>query len=134
MVDAARLAQPVGDDILWHPARLDDVLDVPSRTLLLFDFFRLGSQTRQSPWSWWRVEGTRAICHQYQIDWQATPEPPARCGFVPEGRLERYDVGHCSRCEQLDRGEPQQATGTVAGVKVGALPEGRGQGRRQGHP
>ena len=41
-MDAARLASPVGDGILWHPTSLQDIYDVPSRTLLLFDFYRLG--------------------------------------------------------------------------------------------
>lgn len=132
MVDAARLATPVGDGILWHPSSLADIDAVPSRTLLLFDLFRHGSVSRQHPWSWWRAEGKRTVCHQYATDWLARPEPPARCGFAPEGPLERYDVGRCSNCERMDRGESEQeATGTVAGVRVGGrAPVGGGQGGR----
>jgi hypothetical protein len=131
LLDAARLATPVGEGILWHPATLDDIYAVPSRTLLLFDFYRLGIAARLNPWTWWRVAGKREMCHQYSSDWRARPLPPARCGYEPGGKLERYDIGHCSRCENLDRGQVEQPTGTVAGVKVGAT-RGHGQGSRQG--
>ena len=131
MVDAARLATPMGDgSILWHPATLQDIYDIPSRTLLLFDFYRVGTIARQQPWSWWRPRDKRVIAHQYMTDWQGHPVPPARCGFEPEEgeKLERYEIGKCARCERMDRGEaPEQATGTVAGVRVG------GNVQRQGH-
>jgi hypothetical protein len=124
MMDAARLASPVGDGILWHPTSLQDVYDVPSRTLLLFDMYRLGAAVRQNPWSWWRVKDKRAIAHQYTSDWTMQPQLPARCGYEPgEGaQLERYDIGHCSRCERLDHGDAEQPMGEVAGVKVGPSP------------
>ena len=122
LMDAARLATPVGEGILWHPASISDINDTPSRTLLLFDFFRLGQASRSHPWSWWRVKGKRGIAHQYTSNWLSKPQPPARCGFKPKSDLERYDVGKCSKCERLDKGEPEEeATGTVAGVKVGAI-------------
>lgn len=133
-MDAARLAAPVGDGILWHPTSLQDIYDVPSRTLLLFDFYRLGAASRLQPWTWWKAEGKRVLCHQYMSDWMARPQPPARCGYEPdEGtKLERYDIGKCARCERMDRGEnPDQGTGTVAGVKVGGnQSQRRGQGNR----
>jgi hypothetical protein len=131
-MDAARLASPVGDGILWHPARLQDIWDVPSRTLILFDFYRAGAVTRQQPWSWWRPKGKRVIAHQYMTDFLLRPQPPARCGFEPEegAELERYDIGKCAKCDRMDRGEaPEQATGTVAGVKVAARERG-GPGSR----
>lgn len=132
-VDASRLATPIGDGILWQPSSLDDINDVPSRTLLIFDFIRLGHAARLDPWSWWRIAGKRATAHQYTTDWQARPQLPARCGYDPgEAKLERYALGPCSRCEKLDRGEPEpEATGTVAGVRVG---HGRNRDRRGQEP
>ena len=131
MMDAARLATPVGESILWHPSSLQDIHDVPARTLLLFDFYRMGMVARLHPWSWWRAKGKRTMCHQYTTDWQAKPLLPARCGVDEGTALERYDIGHCSRCEGLDRGEVERPTGTVAGVKVGGHPRiGAGQGAR----
>jgi hypothetical protein len=124
MMDAARLASPVGEGILWHPASLQDIYDVPARALLLFDFFRLGTAARQNPWTWWRVKDKRTITHQYTSDWLMKPQSPARCGFEPaaDDDLERYDIGHCPRCERLDHGEAEQPMGEVAGVKVGPTP------------
>lgn len=120
MLDAARLATPTGEGgILWHPSSLDDIYDVPSRTLILFDFMRLGAVARQQPWTWWRVAKTRSTAHQYMTDWMTRPQIPARCGFEPKGDLERHELAKCAKCEKLDQGEPEpEATGTVAGVRV----------------
>ena len=116
-----RLAMPVGEGILWSPSSLDDINSIPARVLVLFDLFQLGANTRRMPWTWWRLEGKRATAHQYGIDWQSIPQPPARCGYSPpEGEaLESSEVAKCSKCQKLDRGETTEATGTVAGVKVG---------------
>ena len=123
MQDAARLATPVGEGgILWHPGSLDDIYSIPARCLLLFDYYMLGTMSARQPWTWWRVKDTRTICHQFNTNWEFAPEPPARCGFrVPEdAELERSDVGKCAKCSKLDKGEEVEATGTVAGVRVGA--------------
>jgi len=121
MEDAVRLAMPVGEGILWSPSSLDDIHSIPARTLLLFDFYQLGVNTRRMPWTWWRLEGKRTTAHQYGIDWQSIPQPPARCGYAPpEGvKLESSEIAKCAKCQKLDRGETTEATGTVAGVKVG---------------
>jgi len=128
-----RLATPVGEGgILWHPASLDDIYAIPARTLILFDYFQLGMAARVQPWSWWRLEGKRATTHQYRTDWQSEPMRPARCGYKTDAALERSETTKCARCDKLDHGETTEATGTVAGVKVGAQSHGRQQGDAQG--
>ena len=129
--DAARLASPVGEGgILWHPATLDDIYAIPARTLLLFDHYRLGMVSRQMPFTWRRTKGKRVTAHQYASDWQGEADRPARCGFDPgEVELESSDIAKCVKCEKLDKGESVEATGTVAGVRVGARDS---QGLRHG--
>ena len=131
MLDAARLAQPVGEGILWHPSSLDDIYAIPARTLILFDYYQLGMASRLQPWSWWRLKGKRATTHQYQVDWQFQPQRPARCGYKTKDELEQSETTKCSRCEKLDAGETTEATGTVAGVRVGAQSQGPQQGHAQ---
>jgi hypothetical protein len=134
MLDAARLASPVGEGILWHPSSLEDIYAVPARTLWLFDYYRLGAASAAEPWTWWRLKAKRTTAHQYQMDWKMKPGGRARCGYDPDGAaLERSDAAHCKKCAKLDKGEPEEPTGTVAGVRVGASQrEGRGQ-RQEAH-
>lgn len=123
MQDAARLAMPdASGGILWHPATLDDIYSVPHRVMLLFDYYRAGMASRMEPWSWWRVvEKPLRLSHQYNTDWRSRPMPPARCGFVTpsDAAFERAEAGKCAKCSKLDKGESIEATGTVAGVRVG---------------
>lgn len=130
--DAARLATPLGDGILWHPSTLADIYATPNKVLVLFDLYRFGMGSRMHPWTWWRVKDKRVQTHQYTSDWQGMPERPARCGYRASGdtELERFEIGKCSRCEKLDDGQSDEATGT--GVRRGDDTEDNGD--RQDHP
>ena len=129
-MDAARLASPVGEGILWHPATLDDIYSIPSRTLLLFDYYRLGMADRMEPWRWYGIKDKRTIAHHYVSDWRGQPQPPARCGYEPpeDVTLTPSEVTRCGKCMKLSKGETDEPTGTVAGVRVGS--QGRGPGRQ----
>ena len=133
MMDAARLASPAGEGILWHPSSLADIYDMPERTLLLFDYYRLGAADRHDPWHWFGIKDKRSIAHQYVSDWRGDPQPPARCGYsAPEGAtLTRSEVTRCAKCMKLSKGEPDEPTGTVAGVRVGSPSRHQDQEHRQ---
>ncbi len=50
--DAARLATPLGDGILWHPSTLADIHATPNKVLILFDLYRFGMGSRMDPGTW----------------------------------------------------------------------------------
>lgn len=109
MVDAAMLAYPDGmGGTFWRPARLDDIHDVPFRTLHLFHAYRAGLGARSDPWRWWVTgKGNSRIQHQFRVSFEGYPDAPARCG-VPQvdGMTHDEKPTKCSACERLAEGKP----------------------------
>jgi len=100
---------------LWHPARLEDLLELPWRVMPLLHAVQSGFESRGEPWQWWQRGDARVAlrAHQYAATLAGTPQTAARRGYDPAGdpKAAPFDWARppnlsrtCPRCDDLAAG------------------------------
>jgi hypothetical protein len=103
MEHAALLALPDGmGGHLWHPATLDNILDLPYVTLHLYLAYRSGMGVRSDPWQWWTVN---RVDHQFRVTFEGPPDSRSRCGLADPDVSHDKPMKRCPACEREARGE-----------------------------